>query len=78
MDPQKTLTLLLEAIHNGSKQETLEHLESLQQWLNNDGFPPIIYKDVLNSTYHGNNPPKQFGNTQVITPIEAWIVPERL
>lgn len=77
MDVQKTLNLLLEAIHNGSKHETLKHLESLKEWITNGGFHPIIYKDVMNSTYHGN-PPKQFESTQVITPTEVWIIPERL
>jgi hypothetical protein len=78
MDPQAAIKELLESLHNGDKLEIVNNLENLTNWIVGGGFLPIIYKDVMNSLYHGNPPVKQFENTQVIVPTEVWIIPEKL
>jgi hypothetical protein len=51
MDPTKALYDLLIAMQDGERGETIEHLQTLQEWINRNGFLPDVYLAV--SWYRG-------------------------
>ncbi len=53
MDPQQTLSELLEALKTKRWTDAKELAESLHQWLINRGFPPITIGDAtLGKKWH--------------------------
>jgi len=40
MDPDKTLEELMDAMWKGDKEEAIERLDALSDWLKNGGFMP--------------------------------------
>lgn len=42
MDPNATLTALLEAMMDNDRESALLHIDALGNWLDSDGFLPIV------------------------------------
>jgi len=42
MDPTMTLQLALEAIAEDNREDAIEHLEALSEWLRKGGFLPTL------------------------------------
>jgi predicted Zn-ribbon and HTH transcriptional regulator len=52
MDPNETLTELLKSINNDDREEAIEHLENLADWLKKGGFmPELIQSNVEEVTF---------------------------
>ncbi len=53
MDPTTTLECILNELHeiaagkiDTARDDAIEHLENLTQWLKRDGFPPDVKKAI--------------------------------
>ena len=46
MDPTETLVLILDALRDGAKEEAIEHMDNLTEWLSRKGFCPDVAEAI--------------------------------